>query len=306
MPHQSPRSFLFHVNTYFWLVVGSVLAAVGIKIFLAPNHLIDGGVVGISMIGSYLLGDKLLPLFYVILNIPFLFIAYKLIGKHFVFMMCIAIVLFGVTTILLDEVPPFRGETLEVIFLGGVILGAGSGLVIRKGASLDGSEILAIIINRKKGFTVGQVILFINVFIFVAAGFIYQDWHTALQSMMVYIVACKIMDTVIVGFEETKSVIIVSSAPRQIARAVMTELGIGLTVLYGRGGFSNKDQEILYVIAERLQLAELKEVVHREDPGAFIAIENLHEVINGRINVPLKRRKKRISTHLTQAIDRLP
>lgn len=178
-----------------------------------------------------------------------------------------------------------------MIFLGGVILGAGIGLVIRKGASLDGTEILAIIINRRKGYTVGQVILFINIFIFIAAGFAYQDWHTALQSLMVYIVATKIMDTVIVGLEETKSVIIVSSSPKAIAKAVMSELGIGLTVLYGRGGFSNKDQEILYVIAERLQLAELKEVVHREDPGAFMAIENLHEVINGRINVPLRRRK---------------
>lgn len=302
MPHQSAsRSLFFHVNTYFWLTVGAVLAAIGIKVFLAPNHLIDGGVVGVSMIGSYLLGAQYLPLFYVILNIPFLFIAYKLIGKHFVFLMCVAIVIFGVTTMLLDSVPPFRGETLEVIFLGGVILGAGSGLVIRKGASLDGTEILAIIINRKKGFTVGQVILFINAFIFIAAGFIYQDWHTALQSMMVYIVACKIMDTVIVGFEETKSVIIVSSAPKQIAKAIMTELGIGLTVLYGRGGFSNKDQEILYVIAERLQLAELKEVVHKEDPGAFMAVENLHEVINGRINVPIKRKRRRLNLGQTSS-----
>lgn len=295
MPQQAPRSFFFHFNTYLWLVIGSVLAAIGVKIFLAPNHLIDGGVVGVSMIASYLLGPKYLPLFYVLLNIPFLFFAFKQIGKHFVYMMFLAVILFGIATILLDNVPPFQGETLEVIFLGGVILGAGSGLVIRKGASLDGAEILAIIINRRKGFTVGQVILFINVFIFIAAGFIYRDWHTALQSMMVYIVACKIMDTVIVGFEETKSVIIVSSAPKQIAKAVMTELGIGLTVLYGRGGFSNKDQEILYVIAERLQLAELKEVVHREDPGAFMAIENLHEVINGRINVPLKRKRQRLN-----------
>lgn len=296
MPHHAQsRSFLFHVNTYLWLAIGSFLAAVGIKIFLAPNHLIDGGVVGVSMIGSYIFGQQYLPLFYVLLNIPFLFLAYKQIGKHFVLMMFLAIVFFGVSTMLLDTLPPFRGETLEVIFLGGVILGAGSGLVIRKGASLDGSEILAIIINRRKGYTVGQVILFINVFTFVAAGFIYQDWHTALQSMMVYIVACKIMDTVIVGLEETKSVIIVSTVPKQIAQAVMAELGIGLTVLYGRGGFSNKDQEILYVIAERLQLAELKEVVHREDPGAFMAIENLHEVINGRINVPAKRKRRRLT-----------
>ncbi|MEI6531669.1 MAG: YitT family protein, partial [Chlamydiota bacterium] len=98
MPHQThSRSFFFYINTYFWLIIGSVLAAIGVKIFLAPNHLIDGGVVGIAMIGSYLVGPKYLPLFYLLLNIPFLFLAFKQIGKHFVFMMFIAVILFGVS-----------------------------------------------------------------------------------------------------------------------------------------------------------------------------------------------------------------
>lgn len=295
MKHRSgqPRSWIFYVITFFWLALGAFLAAVGVKIFLAPNNLIDGGVVGVSMIGAYLFGQKYLSFFYVILNLPFLYLAYRLIGKTFVIQMCLAVLMFAGFAIALDNAPPFHGESLEVIFLGGVVLGAGIGLVIRKGASLDGTEILAIIINRRKGYTVGQVILFINIFIFVAAGFVYQDWHTALQSLMIYIVASKIMDTVIVGFEETKSVIVVSSEPKKIARSVMSELGIGLTVLYGRGGFSNKEQEILYVIVERLQLAELKEIVHREDSGAFIAVENLHEVINGRTTVATRRLKHR-------------
>lgn len=293
-----PRSWFFYVITYLWLAVGSFLAAVGIKVFLAPNNLIDGGVVGIAMIGSYLFGQKYLPFFYVILNLPFLYLAFKLIGKTFVIQMCVAILMFAGFTFALEGAPPFFGESLEVIFLGGVVLGVGIGLVIRKGASLDGTEILAIIINRTRGYTVGQVILFINIFIFAAAAVAYQNWHTALLSLMVYIVASKIMDIVIVGFEETKSVIIVSIEPKKIARAVMSELGVGLTVLYGRGGFSNKEQEILYVIVERLQLAELKEIVHREDPGAFVAVENLHEVINGRTNVVSRRikRKKNLPT----------
>jgi uncharacterized membrane-anchored protein YitT (DUF2179 family) len=295
-----PRSWFFYFITFLWIALGSFLAAIGIKVFLAPNNLIDGGVVGLAMIGAYVFGQNYLSFFIVILNLPFLFLAYKLIGKTFVIQMCLAILMFAGFAYLLDTVPPFHGESLEVIFLGGVVLGAGIGLVIRKGASLDGTEILAIIINRKKGFTVGQVILFINIFIFGAAGIVYQDWHTALQSLMIYIVASKIMDTVIVGFEETKSVIIVSLEPKKIARSVMSELGIGLTVLYGRGGFSNKEQEILYVIVERLQLAELKEIVHREDPGAFIAVENLHEVINGRTTVATRRLKKRKSLPVIQ------
>jgi uncharacterized membrane-anchored protein YitT (DUF2179 family) len=294
MQRQShPRSWFFYFINFLWLALGAFLAAIGIKVLLAPNNLIDGGVVGLAMIGSYIFGQKYLSFLIVILNLPFLFLAYKLIGKSFVIHMCLAIIMFAGFAAVLDSAPPFHGESLEVIFLGGVVLGAGIGIVIRKGASLDGTEILAIIINRKKGFTVGQVILFINIFIFGAAGIVYQDWHTALQSLMVYIVASKIMDTVIVGFEETKSVIIVSIEPKKIANAVMDELGLGLTVMYGRGGFSNKEQEILYVIVERLQLAELKEIVHREDSGAFIAVENLHEVINGRTNSRTRRLKRK-------------
>ncbi len=297
MPTQAQmRPFWHHLNAFIWIAAGSVLAAIGVQLFLAPNRLIDGGVVGLAMIGSFLFGKSWLPYLYVLLNLPFLWLALKQIGKHFVVMMFVAVIFFTTAIVVLDSFPPFHGETLEVIFLGGVILGAGIGLVIRKGASLDGTEISAIIINRRYGFTVGQVILFINIFIFAIAGFAYNDWHTALQSMMVYIVATKIMDTVIVGLEETKSVIIVSRRPKQISKAVMDELGIGLTVLYGRGGYSNTEQEILYVIAERLQLAELKEIVHREDPIAFMAIENLHEVINGRITPRMRKRRAAVST----------
>jgi uncharacterized membrane-anchored protein YitT (DUF2179 family) len=103
-------------------------------------------------------------------------------------------------------------------------------------------------------------------------------------------VAVKVMDSVIVGLDETKSVLIISSQSRAIAEAIIHELGLGLTIMYGRGGFSGDEREILYVIAERLQLADLKELIHREDPAAFIAIENLHEVANG--NQAPKGRKK--------------
>jgi uncharacterized membrane-anchored protein YitT (DUF2179 family) len=290
---KQPRSWKAYITVFLGLALGSFLAALGVKVFLGPNHLIDGGVVGLAMIGAYLFGAKYLSVFYILLNLPFIYFALKFIGKTFVIQMGVAVLMFAGFALLLDGAPPFVGESIEVIFLGGVVLGAGIGLVIRKGASLDGTEIMAIILNRTKGYTVGQIILFINIFIFVAAGFAYQNWHTALLSLMVYIVASKIMDTVIVGLEETKSVMVVSLEPKKITKAVVSELGIGLTVLYGRGGFSNKDQEILYVIVERLQLASLKEIIHREDPNAFIAVDNLHEVINGRTSVTSPRRARK-------------
>ncbi|MCP5470168.1 MAG: YitT family protein [Chlamydiales bacterium] len=290
-----PTSFKFgkfYLKTLFWFVIGAALAAFAIDVVLIPNRLIDGGVVGISMMAAHLSKEKLLPLYLVVFNAPFVFLALKQIGKHFVIQMFTALILFAISLSLYFWIPEwlhvtplsFNGSDLEVIILGGFILGIGIGLIIRNGGSTDGTEIMGIIVNRKRGFSVGQVILASNIVIFAIAGFVYKNWHTAFMSLMTYVVATKVMDMVIVGFEDTKSAMIISSNPQHLADVLMKELGIGLTVMYGRGGFTGDTREILYVVVERLQLAELKELVHREDPSAFIAIENLHEVINGRHN----------------------
>jgi uncharacterized membrane-anchored protein YitT (DUF2179 family) len=284
----------YYLKTLFWFILGSFLAAIGIEAILIPNQLIDGGVVGISIMASYLFGKGLLPYFMVLFNLPFVFLAYKQIGKHFVIQMFTAVIILSIAMNLVYWMPTwfnfspleFHGDTIEVIVLGGFIIGAGIGLIIRHGGSTDGTEIMGILINRKKGFTVGQVILFTNIFIFALAGIVYQNWHTAFLSFLTYVVATKVMDMVIVGFEDTKSVMIISKIPQHLSNVLMAELGLRLTVMYGRGGFSGDAREILYIVVERLQLAELKEIVHREDPEAFIAIENLHEVINGGQRAP--------------------
>jgi uncharacterized membrane-anchored protein YitT (DUF2179 family) len=270
------------ITSLIGMFFGAWLVAVALEVFLIPNDIIDGGVIGLSMIIAYLTNEALLPYLLVLMNIPFIYLAYRSVGKSLVINMMISLVALSVCLVLMSNFSPYRGDAIEVIFAGGLTLGIGVGLIIRCGGALDGTEIVGIILHKTTGFTVGQVVLFFNIFIFVTAGFVYQDWHTAVQSLMTYIVAIKVMDFVIVGFDETKAVIIISQLSANISKAVMSELGLGLTVLYGRGGFSGEDQEILYVIIERLQLAHLKEIVHREDPRAFMAIENLHEVVNGR------------------------
>ncbi len=278
------RSWVSVLFPYLCIALGALLAAWAIEIFLVPNRLIDGGMVGVAMILSHLFGEGLIPLFLFILNLPFLFLAYRTIGKSFVYHMLYAILAFGGWSFLIRHYFPeweFHGEILEVVVIGGAILGIGVGLIIRYGGCTDGTEILGIIINRRTGITVGQVILVCNIFIFAAAGFAFQDMHPPLLSLITYIVVIKIMDAVIVGLDETKSVLIISSKSNEIAQAIIHELGLGLTIMYGRGGFSGADREIIYVIVERLQLADLKELIYSHDPQAFIAIENLHEVANG-------------------------
>ncbi|NGX31726.1 MAG: hypothetical protein K940chlam8_01102 [Chlamydiae bacterium] len=281
------RSIKKFIRLYFFILLGAFLAAVSVRIFLFPNHLIDGGIIGLSLISARLFGANYLPISLIILTLPFLFLSYKFIRKTFFLQMFFAVLVFIGFWLLLEPFKPFLGDPnsgsflLEVIVFGGVILGVGVGLVIRNGACLDGTEILAIIINRKKGFTVGQVVLAINILIFGFYGYLFRDWHIAMQSLMTYFIAYKTMDVVIVGFDELKSVTIMSSKPKQVSNAIINKMGLGLTALYGRGGFSGTETEILYVIVERLDLSELKELVLREDPNAFIAIENLHEVVYG-------------------------
>lgn len=292
----SSKTILSQVFLYFWMALGAFLAAFAIQVFLIPNKLIDGGIVGVAMVFGNLFGQHLLPAFLLLFNLPFLYLAYRSIGKAFLIHMLMAVLLFAGSLVFIAHTLPleFKGDYLEVVVIGGAILGIGLGLIIRVGGCLDGTEILGIILNRRTGFTVGQVVLVCNIFVFAAAGFVFQDWHPPLLSLITYLVVIKVMDAVIVGLDETKSVIIISKKSKAISEAIIHELGLGLTVLYGRGGFSGSEQELLYVIAERLQLADLKELVFREDPTAFIAIENLHEVANGNQGLLSNRKQSRI------------
>lgn len=304
LSNPTKRSLLSRTLSYFWMTLGAFLAAFALSVFFLPNHLIDGGIVGVAMIIGNVFGSKLIPYLIILLNLPFLILAYKGIGKAIVIHMVAANILFSGFLILISHFLPweFQGDSLEVVVIGGAILGIGLGLIIREGGSLDGTEIMGIIINRRIGFTVGQVVLFCNFFVFGAAGIIFNDWHPALMSLITYIVVIKIMDSVIVGLDETKSVLIISSKSKSIADAIIHELGLGLTIMYGRGGFSGDEREIIYVIAERLQLADLKDIILREDPLAFIAIENLHEVANGKSRRPVNKmtRAERIFSGILQ------
>lgn len=281
-----------------WIAVGAFIAAASIVYILLPNNVIDGGVTGIAMIIAHLIGQKWLPYLVLALNIPCIIVAYKNFGKVFLLYMVSGILLFSFFLFLFEHVlhhlPVFHGDSLEVVVLGGIVLGLGIGLVIRKGGCSDGSEVIAIIVNRTRGYTIGQVVVFLNFFVFLIAGYIYGEWNTSVRSFITYLVTYKTMDLVIVGLDEIKSTLIISSKPKEITDTVVHELGLGLTILYGRGGYAGDDRELLLVFVDRLQLAELKDMVLNIDPSAFIAVENLHEVVYGKQNYfnPTKINKK--------------
>lgn len=262
------------------ITIGAILMGVGLEIFLVPNQVIDGGIVGISIMLSHLTGVKL-GLIIFLLNIPFFFIGYKQIGKTFAISTLYGIFILSITTALLHPVPAFTQDILLASVFGGIVLGIGVGIVIRYGGSLDGSEVLAILANKKLPFSVGEIIMFINLFILGSAGFVFT-WDRAMYSLIAYFVAFKTIDITITGLEESKSVWVISDNYRQIGDAINSRLGRGVTYLSGEGAYSGDDKKVIFCVINRLEEAKLKEIVEGLDPSAFLAIGDIAEVRGGR------------------------
>jgi hypothetical protein len=182
----------------FFVTIGALFVSLALEIFLVPNKIIDGGIVGVSIMMSFLTGIKL-ELFLLILNLPFLYLGYKQIGKNFVVTTLFGISMLSVGTLILYNVPVPTDNPLLASLFGGIFLGIGVGMVIRHGGSLDGTEILGILINKRTPFSVGTIVMFLNVFIFSTAGFVF-GWDKALYSLFAYYIASVMMDITIKEF----------------------------------------------------------------------------------------------------------
>ncbi|UAL53081.1 MULTISPECIES: YitT family protein [Metabacillus] len=259
---------------------GAVLMAIGLEIFLVPNRVIDGGIVGISIILSHLTKVKL-GIYLFFLNVPFFFIGYNQIGKTFALSTLLGVGVMSFTTALLHPVPVLTEDLLLASVFGGIILGIGVGLVIRYGGSLDGTEVLAILFNKQSPFSVGEIIMFFNLFILGSAGFVF-GWDRAMYSLIAYFIAYKTIDVVIQGLDESKSAWIISENPDEVGQAILARLGRGVTYLNGEGAYTGDNKKVIFCVITRLEEAKLKSIVEELDPSAFLAVANITEVRGGR------------------------
>ena len=259
------------IKKYLVLIIGSLIYSAGLEIFLVPNNIIDGGVVGISIMASYLTGIPF-GVYMLVLNLPFLYLGYKQIGKT------LALSIFSE---FLEPVPQITQDYFLAAIFGGIIAGAGVGLVIRQGGSLDGTEITAIILDRKTSFSVGEVVMFFNLFILGAAGFVF-GWDKAMYSLVAYFIISKMIDVVLKGLDESYAVMIVSDEYEEIADALMHRLGRGVTYLHGQGAYTGDDKQVLYCVVTRLEVVKLKEIALEKDETAFVTINPVHDIVGGR------------------------
>lgn len=258
------------IRRFFLIILGATLASIGLEIFLVPNNVIDGGIVGISIMVSHY--TKLpLGFFTFVLNIPFFIIGYKQIGKTFTLSTLFAVSCFSIGVSVLHPIPGITHDVLLASVFGGIILGSGVGIIIRNGGSLDGSEIVAIILDKKVSFSVGEIVMFFNIFILSSAGFVF-GWDRAMYSLIAYFIAFKVIDVVVEGLDESKAVMIISEQHEEIASAISDRLGRGLTILDGKGAYKGLPTNVIYVVVSRLEVAKLKSIISGFDENALVTI----------------------------------
>lgn len=274
--HKRQHTFQSTVKRMIFIILGSVLVSIALEIFLIPNKIIDGGIVGISIMASYLTNLPL-GIFTFFLNSPFLIIGYKQIGKTFAIITLIANILLSIGVTLLHPIPGITHDILLASVFGGVIMGAGVGLIIKNGGSLDGTEIIAIILDKKTGFSIGEIVMFFNLFILSSAGLVFE-WDKAMYSLITYFVAFKTIDIVVEGLEESKAVIIISDQYKDIMEAIRDRLGRSVTTLQGNGSSKRINGNVIYVVVTRLEIAKLKSIVHGFDEHALMTIGSVEVV----------------------------
>ncbi|MGG1662068.1 YitT family protein [Brevibacillus sp. NRS-1366] len=268
------------VKRGLFITIGAIIMAYGLEAVLIPNNIIDGGVTGLSMILSHVTAINL-SLFLVILNLPFFFLGYKQIGKTFAISMLYGIIALSVATSFMHDIKPIVDNELLAIAFGGLILGLGVGLTIRNGGVLDGTETLAILVEKRLPFSVGEIIMFVNVIIFAIAAFVFS-LENALFSMLTYYVAFRTIDVVVKGLDDMKSVYIISDNTTEIADAITERLGRGVTFLHGEGSYSGEDKRVILCVFTRLEETKLKDIIRELDPQAFIIATDVSSVHGGR------------------------
>lgn len=268
------KKVFFIIKKGFFLTLGAFTAGFAIDTFLAPNNIIDGGIVGVSMILSYLLKYNL-GILLIILNIPFICLAFTKMGKYFVIQTFYAILMFAIATNIFHSITITNDLLLATVF-GGIILGTGVGIVLKNEGSLDGTEIMSLVISKKFGLSVGEIIMGINIFIYAASGLVF-GWEKAMYSILTYFLASRVIDVVLEGVSNSKSVRIISDKWEEIGSVLIKDLEIGVTYLHGTGGYSGDAKTIIYCVVSRIEMSKMKEAIKAIDPRAFISVVDVHE-----------------------------
>ena len=263
------------------ITLGAVMAALALELILIPNSMIDGGMNGVSIILNTLFGGSLGVIIFIV-NLPFLILGYKQLGKKFVFKAGYGMVLFSILLEVFGSYEPLINDTLLATVYGGILLGVGCGIIIKEGGCLDGTEIVAILVNRKKSISVGQVVFCFNVVIYGVAIFVLGA-ERALYSLLTYFISYKVIDMVSDGLNSAKAAFIITDDGTEIASEILKRLGRTVTVLSGEGIISHGDKRVLYTVITRFEVSILKDILNEVDDSSFVTVFDVSEIIGNHI-----------------------
>lgn len=261
------------------LTIGAIIYSAGLNLFLIPNHIIDGGITGISLLVQALTGVPF-SLLIVVLNLPFFYLGYRRLGAGLAVSSTYAIVVLSLFSSIFEEMKPATTDPFLSTIFGGIIIGIGVGIVIKSGGSTDGTEIVAIWMDSKSSFSVGEIIMFFNFFILGTAGFVFS-WNSAMYSLIAYFICSRMIDAVSTGLDSSKGIFIVTTEYDKVSDAIVHDMYRAVTRLHGQGGFLKDDKDVLYCVVTRLEVTKLKQVVHGIDPTAFLSVFDVQEVQGG-------------------------
>ncbi len=268
------------VLSIIMLTLGTIIAAAALECFLIHNTILDGGITGISIIISKLTGIPM-AILVLILNIPFVYIGYKNLGKSFLFRTIYSMLCFSLFLSFFGEFTAFTDEILLATVFGGALLGLGVGIVIHFGGCVDGTESVAIVISKKTNLSVGQVVLIFNLIIYGTAGFIF-GLDRALYSLLTYVITFKVIDFVSEGLEQAKAALIITEKGTSLSKEIYKKLGRTTTTIKGKGLIKGEN-EILYCVLTRIEVYELKNLVEEMDESAFVTIMDVSDIIGNHI-----------------------
>ena len=274
--------------SYVLLTIGAIISALALECFLIPNTILDGGITGISIILFKLFAIPV-SLLVLILNIPFVFVGYKNLGKHFLHRTIYSMIIFSLFLSYFENVTPFVDDILLATVFGGALYGIGVGMVIHFGGCVDGTESVAIVISKKTSFSVGQIVLFFNLIIYTVAGSIFGV-DRALYSLLTYFITSKVVDFVSTGLQQAKAAMIITDKSTKLSKEIYDKLGRTTTTIRGKGLISG-EKEVLYCVLTRIEVFELKRIVEEMDESAFVTITDVSDIIGNHIKSNNKLKK---------------
>jgi uncharacterized membrane-anchored protein YitT (DUF2179 family) len=259
------------------IILGACIVGSSINSLILPNHIADGGVTGIAIILHYLFGFPAgITIF--LLNLPLFIMGLRIVGRRFLIYSIIGVAVLSFTLDATSNITALTHDTLLASIFGGVLSGIGMGLIFRSQGSLGGTDILAVFFNRTTQFSVGQILLGIDALIFLVTALLFTP-ETAMYAMIYMFIATRVIDLVQEGINHSKSVMIVTGKPQQIAQVIMSRLNRGVTFISGTGAFSGQPKNIVYCVISRAELSQIKDIVRENDPQSFMAISEVPEVV---------------------------